>query len=453
MGNMLSSLLSTAGAIKAYDRALDVIQNNVSNASTPGYAAARLNLVSQPFDPTSGRTGGVKTGTLETARDDFVEASVWKQQNGTGQFTQKSESLAPMEQILGVTADASIPNSLNQLFQGFAQLATTPNDPVQRNQILNNAGQLASSFNSAAGQLATASDQTDQQIRNTVDQINQLVGQVRDYNLAIGSGAVSHQDAGADSAAYAALENLSQLVDFTAQKDANGEFSIRLGNGQSNLLLGNTQDLIQADFSHPQTGILNANGQSVASQFQSGKLAALLDVKNNLVPSYAADLDKLAAGVADQVNNTLKNGVDSNGDAGAPLFSYDPAQPASSLAVAMSDPAKFAAATVDAPGGSGNATNLAALASQSLIDGSTFTQFYGTLAANVGRAKASADQNRQLHQQLLSQAQSVREHTSGVSLDEEATRLIQFQRAYQASAQLLTVLSQLTGTIINMLQG
>jgi flagellar hook-associated protein 1 FlgK len=46
----------------------------------------------------------------------------------------------------------------------------------------------------------------------------------------------------------------------------------------------------------------------------------------------------------------------------------------------------------------------------------------------------------------------VREQTSGVSLDEEATRLIQFQRGYQACAQLLSVLSSLTGTVINMLQ-
>ena len=53
---------------------------------------------------------------------------------------------------------------------------------------------------------------------------------------------------------------------------------------------------------------------------------------------------------------------------------------------------------------------------------------------------------------MLTQAQAVREQTSGVSLDEEATRLIQFQRAYQASAQLLSVLDQLTGTVINLLQ-
>ena len=452
MGNLLSSLLSTAGAIKAYDRALDVIQNNVSNASTPGYAAARLSLVSQPFDPATGRTGGVKAGVLETSRDDFVEQAVWTQQNGVGQFTQKSASVGPIEQILGVTADASIPSSLNQLFQSFSQLATTPNDPVQRRQVLDNAGQLASSFNSAAQQLTDASHQTDRQIGDTVDQINQLVGQIANYNQAVSSGAVSHDDAGADSAAYAALENLAQLVDFTAQKDANGEFDIRLGTGQSNLLLGNQQSPLRIDLSHTQTGILNANGESATSQFQSGKLAALLDVRNNLLPSYSSDLDRLAAGVADQVNTTLNNGVDAGGNPGAALFSYDGAQPAATLSVAIGDPTELAAATADAPGGNGNALTLAGLANQSLLDGRTFTQFYGTLAGRVGQAKASSDQDQQLHQQLLTQAQGVRERTSGVSLDEEATRLVEFQRAYQASAQLLSVLSALTGTIINMLQ-
>ena len=96
---------------------------------------------------------------------------------------------------------------------------------------------------------------------------------------------------------------------------------------------------------------------------------------------------------------------------------------------------------------------MAALAGQKLLDGGTFSQFYGSIAARIGQQKASADQDQQLHQQLLAQTQSVREQTSGVSLDEEATRLIEFQRAYQASAQLLSVLNQLTGSVINILQG
>jgi flagellar hook-associated protein 1 FlgK len=452
MGSLMSSLLATAGAIKSYDRTLDVIQNNVSNASTPGYARSRLNLVSQPFDPASGWPGGVMPGKLESSRDDFVEQSVWAQQNAAGEFTQKSESLAPLEQILGVTAEAAIPANLNQLFQSFSQLATTPNDPVQRRQVLDSADQLAASINAASRAFTDAANQSDSQISNTVDQINQIVGQVQEYNRAVGSGAVAHQDAGSDATAYAALENLSQLVAFTARRDANGQFEIRLGSGQAALLLGDRQTLLKVDLSTAQTGIQNENGETVTAQFQSGKLAALLEARNNLIPSYSADLDRLAEGVAVQVNTTLNNGVDANGDPGQDMFSYDATQPAATLAVAMSDPATLAAATADAPGGSGNAIGLAALAGQPLLDGGTFSQFYGTLAARVGRQKASADQDQQLHQQLLAQAQGVREQTSGVSLDEEATRLIQFQRAYQASAQMLSVLSQLTGTVISMLQ-
>jgi flagellar hook-associated protein 1 FlgK len=452
MGNLISSLLATGGAIKAYDRTLDVVQSNISNASTPGYAAARLRLVSMPFDPAAGLPGGVRPGAVESSRNDFVEQSVWAQQSATGEFTQKSESMGPIEYVLGVTAEAALPTHLNQFFQSFSQLATAPNDSVQRRQVLDNAGELAASFNDASRALAAASSQGDLKIRNTVDQINQIVGRVLEYNRAVSAGAVSHQDTASDAAAYAALEELAQLVDFKAERNASGLFDIRLGSGQSALLLGTRQCLLQANPSPAQTGIQNDNGETVTAQFQSGRLAALLDTRNILVAALSADLDRLAKEVAVQVNTTLNNGVDANGEAGQDLFSFTAAHPAATLAVVMSETTALAAADADAPGGSGNASNLAALAGQPLLDGATFSQFYGSMAARVGRQKSSADQDRQLHEQLLIQAQAVREQTSGVSLDEEATRLIQFQRAYQASAQMFTVLSQLTGTIINMLQ-
>ena len=120
----------------------------------------------------------------------------------------------------------------------------------------------------------------------------------------------------------------------------------------------------------------------------------------------------------------------------------------------MTDPATLAAATADAPGGSGNATKLAALAANNVAR----RRHIQPVLRHAGRAGWGGRRPRRTRissctQQLLTQAQGVREQTSGVSLDEEATRLIQFQRAYQASAQLLSVLNQLTGTVINMLQG
>src|SRR5438876_6536195 len=146
MSNLLSSLLASAGAMKAYDRVLNVIQNNVANASTPGYAAAQVSMVALPFDPAAGVGGGVKGGDVRSTRDDLVEHSVWRQQNFVGQFTEQSKGLAPLEQVLGVTADASLPRGLDRLFQSFSALAAAPNDTITRQQVLDSAAQLAAGF-------------------------------------------------------------------------------------------------------------------------------------------------------------------------------------------------------------------------------------------------------------------------------------------------------------------
>ena len=64
MSNLLATLGSTAGALNAYDQVLQVTQNNVANASTPGYAKQRLLLEALPFDLATGATGGVHAGQI-----------------------------------------------------------------------------------------------------------------------------------------------------------------------------------------------------------------------------------------------------------------------------------------------------------------------------------------------------------------------------------------------------
>ena len=57
-----------------------------------------------------------------------------------------------------------------------------------------------------------------------------------------------------------------------------------------------------------------------------------------------------------------------------------------------------------------------------------------------------------MQQQLAAQAKELRQQSSGVSLDEEAALLIEFQRAYQANARFITVLNQLTEETVNLLK-
>jgi len=53
---------------------------------------------------------------------------------------------------------------------------------------------------------------------------------------------------------------------------------------------------------------------------------------------------------------------------------------------------------------------------------------------------------------LLAQAREQRAASSGVSLDEEAVRLVEYQRAYEATAKLVSVLDQLSQETIDMIR-
>ena len=86
------------------------------------------------------------------------------------------------------------------------------------------------------------------------------------------------------------------------------------------------------------------------------------------------------------------------------------------------------------------------------VDGLSFSQFFGKLAAYVGSKLNDGQNNLDVQQSLLSQAKDLRQQYQGVSLDEEATILMQFQRAYQATSKFLTVLDQLTETTIKILR-
>ena len=79
MSNLLNSLLSSATALGAFDQVLQVTQNNVANASTPGFVKHRQTLLAMPFDPSAGLGGGVRPGDVQSARSLYADQSVRRQ--------------------------------------------------------------------------------------------------------------------------------------------------------------------------------------------------------------------------------------------------------------------------------------------------------------------------------------------------------------------------------------
>ncbi len=181
----------------------------------------------------------------------------------------------------------------------------------------------------------------------------------------------------------------------------------------------------------------------------------MLDEANNKLPSYVASLNTLAQGIADQVNTALNNGVDESGAAPSEdLFTYNPSQGVAATIAVNSAlmPDQIAAALPGAPGGNDNAVAIAAMGSAATLNGMTFAENYGQLGSQVGADISNAQSGQDTETQVLTQAQTIRSQISGVSLDTEAQRLMQFQSDYQATAKMITVLDELTAAVINMIQ-
>jgi flagellar hook-associated protein 1 FlgK len=478
MSNLLASLVSTAGSLEIYGRVLETAQNNVANASTPGYAKQSLELYALPFDPEGGVTGGVGAGKLVSARSEYAEQAVRQQTSGLGYQQQLVGSLTAVQSNFDISGKTGIPQALNNLFQSFSAWGATPDNNAARQTAMDRATDLAQSFQQASNNISSQAHDAEQQIGQTVDQVNQLVSQIQGYNQLALQGKGS--DGGLSANTHAALEQLSTLVDVTATFHPDGTVNVML-NGQTPLLLGDKQYPISSSLYQPQvptptnpTGpasvrIQGSDGTDITSKTTGAQLGALLNLRNQILPTYigdayqTGDLNVMAKQFADRVNQLLTSGNITDGppaQPGIPLFTYDSTAPAATItvnpAVTPDQLAAISPALASTPEVSnGVPLALAALASPvqdaDKVNGLSFSQFYGQMAARVGTALSDATSGQDVQQSLLAQAKDLRQHLQGVSLDEEATILMQFQRAYQANSKFVSVIDQLTQSAIDIL--
>ena len=218
----------------------------------------------------------------------------------------------------------------------------------------------------------------------------------------------------------------------------------------------------------PTISIVDSNGDDITSQITSGSLAGLLSVRNNLLPSLigggqqVGGLNTLAKSLADSINNVLAQGSTTTTppyQPGSPLFTYNAAAPDGHRAVAWrSVPASLAAnSPPPIPVRRSSPTALRSRwpvwipAAPGPVSGQGFTQYFSSLTATVGNAVNNANTAATAQSPLVAQAKSLQQQVSGVSLDEEAIRLVQLQSSYQAASKVVTVIDDLTQSLMTMI--
>lgn len=473
MGNLFTALNSAGQSLQAFERALDVTENNVTNANSPGYAAQVPQLISGSFQSNA---GGMQAGVEEVTQDTrsvYADTAVQQQLSLQGMYQQLQTTLAPLQNVFDVSSSSAIPSALNQLFQSFTQWATSPQNTDYQNGVIDAAQQVATAFQQAAVQLSQIQTSTTQDIQSTVAQINQDAAAIQFYNQEIAQN--SQPNAGLSAQLENSLENLSSLANIQVVNGIGGQVTVLFG-GQTALVEGTQVNALQAvnntasnngnPGAPPLISIEDSDGNDITNEVSGGSLAGLLSVQNNLLPSLigggqqVGGLNTLAQSLADSVNNVLEQGSTTDTppyQAGTPLFTYNSSAPAgiaSTLAVTAGITGSQLAAADPGPPfvANGAANTLAGLdSSGSGPDGEGFTGYFAALTSTVGNAVNNANTEATAQSQLVAQAKSLQQQVSGVSLDEEAARLVQLQSSYDASSKFVTVIDDTLQTLLTMI--
>ena len=461
MGGLFSALTSSGGALNVYSRALSAEQQNVANASTPGYAVQNVSI--EPVGIPGNGAGGSDSVQITSPNATFADAQVRAASAQASESQTQVNTLTPVDQQFDITGTSGILAALEQFGTAFSSLSSSPNDPTLGNAALNAASNVALAFQSTANSLTTQQTQLDSQIQTTVSQINSLAAEISQLNAK--AGGETEIDPATGAGIRSTLDQLSSLVDINVQTNQNGTVSVLAG-GQLPLVLGDQAYTLSADPTAAAGAQITSSAGGNSPPSFSGQLGALLQVQNGtfdvLLGSGAnpGTLNTLASGFATNVNTLLTSGVTSSGQPGVPLFTWDPSNPQLAAATLAIDPTVTASALGLASTGAGATANgianqlalsPASNAAGNQINGVSAESYFAAIASGVGQQLSDATTSSTAAQTTLTAAQTARQQQIGVSLDQEAVNVTADERAYQASAQVISVLNNLTLDAVNLL--
>jgi flagellar hook-associated protein 1 FlgK len=458
MSSLFGSLSIAVRSLLAQEGALDVTANNISNVNTPGYSR-QLPILTEapPLDIGQISIGnGVEFEGVQSVRDNILELRIDQETQQQNQLESYVNSMNQVQSLFNETEGAGLSDALNQFFNSFQELADNPTDIPTRQAVISAGQDLASAFQQTGQQLSSIRQGVDQEVGQTVSEINSDTTQLASLNQQITSFQGNSEQAGMlQDRRYSVLNSLSQLVDVAVTYANDGSLTITTANGVP--LVAGAQSFALSTVANPSTGFKDifSQGTDVTSSFTGGQLAGLLEARDQSIPSAISNMDNLASGIIDSVNAQSQKGYDLNGAKGGnffqPVVQPSPgsnAGAAENMAVAITDPSSLAASSDGTQGDNANALALANIQNLAVVNGETATDFYSDLVSTVGNDVSSATDEQEAVGLVLTQLQNQRSDISGVSLDEEASNLILYQRAYEAAAEVVAAINTITNDFL-----
>lgn len=458
MGINFSAFEIGRRALNANQTGINVTGQNISNVNTPGYSRRRVQLTEgNPLNIGGYTIGtGVTVAGIQSFRDTFIQGRIQTETGIAGRLTARRDALSPVETALQGSENGGLQNAIAGFFGAFRDLEANPGSIPLRSLTAQRGANLTNAFHSTRARLEGIRSSTDAQLRSTVEEVNSLSERVANLNAQIRTAEATGAEAsGLRDQRDVLVTQLSEFAGARAAENSDGTLTLTIGEGRA-LVVGDKAFSLNAE-QVPPLGLSAVTLDGEPAVITDGVIAGLQGAID-ATTQQISDLDALAASVVQRVNDLHASGTDLDGTAGTNFFNNTGTVTAENISVNAAiagNPRLVVASPLTQPGQTGTvAGGIANLLTDTTSTAGTrtgsFSSIFNSMLSDAGEQISSANNDLETQAAVLSQAIAQRDSVSGVSLDEEAINLLQYQKAFEAAARFIKVADEMTQMILSL---
>ena len=324
----MADLLSTSvSGLLAFQQALDVTSNNISNAATTGYSTETANLAEQPGQFTgAGYIGsGVAVQSVTRAYDSQLTQQVRTSQSSYSSYNTLAMQAQQIDNMLS-DSNTGLSASLQSFVNALQSVSTSPTSTAARQALLSQGQALSQQLQNYDGQIAQYGSQLESQLSSDVSQINTLASNIATLNQQIAAASVSGQTPNQLLDQRGTLiDQLSQYVAVQTVAQSNGATDVYIGNGQALVSGSVAQQLTTIPGAYDPTqldiGIKSATAVTdLTTEMTGGELGGLLSARSQVLNPTRNALGQISVALATIVNQQQQSGMTLTGTPGQPMF-------------------------------------------------------------------------------------------------------------------------------------
>lgn len=445
---------------------LQTVAHNIANKSTENYSRQRVETVTnQPIGTGNLRIGmGARAAVVNRVNNPFLEKQLQKESSQMGYLDSRANSLGRVEQVYNEQMNKGLNHYVSDFFNAFRELSNNPESLTSRTIVRETADVLTKDFKRVNDQLHDIQNDIDGQLTSHIEQINQYSKEISTLNEKIQQVEIQGIPANDErDRRDLLLKKLNEKINISWAENETGLVSVTAGN--SAVIVSGYDHVDLKAVRNPDgkvsinyTAVENGKLSDLTKQFTGGAVGGALDVRDNVIEGYLSSIDNMAYTLAREVNEAHIEGYDRTGRSGVLFFDMpDTAKGASSQVqvnkTILNDVTRIAAGVKpNAPADNTVANVISSIQYKEVFDNnsSTIDEYYNSQVGQVGVLAQRATKTKEAQENILNQLNNIRESVSGVSLDEEATKMIEFQKTFDASARLIRTADEMFDTVLSI---